>query len=160
MKYIETQSVPGLTLEKAFIMMVSRQLKSWDYRALLIHVGCNNLDDEKQFPRDIMDKTAAILNFVKTSIFPTPKLAVSMIIPRPCDSAKMENKRRLTNIMIKWKCKQMGVRYISTFKDVSIYSATDRLLYARDMKHLNWQGILKMRYYLKGVTATLMDVKS
>jgi hypothetical protein len=150
---------PGLTLEKAFIMMVQRDLKSWDYTALIIHVGCNNLDDDKLYPRDIMEKTAAILNFVKTSIFPTPKLAVSMIIPRPCDDAKMENKRVLTNLMVKWVCRQMNVQYIKTFKDDSIYSAQDRLLYANDLKHLNLNGVLKLRQYFNGITATLMDTK-
>jgi hypothetical protein len=137
--------------------MVSRELKSWGFTALIIHVGCNNLDDEKQFPIHIMEKTAAILNFVKTSIFPTPKLAVSMIIPRPCDDAKMENKRVLTNLMIKWKCKQMNVRYLSTFKNVSIDCEQDRSLYANDWKYLNWDGIMKLRAYFKGVTATLTD---
>jgi hypothetical protein len=140
-------------------MMVSRELKTWDYTSLIIHVGCNNLDEENQFPVHIMEKTYAILNFVRTSIFPTPKLAVSMIIPRPCDNAKMENKRVLTNLMIKWLCRQMGVQYIKTFKDVSIHSAQDRLLYAKDLKHLNWDGVLKLREYFKGVTATLMDPK-
>ena len=157
MKYLETQAVPGLTLEKAFIMMVGRELKSWDYTALIIHVGCNNLDIAEQYPVHIMEKTAAILNFVKTSIFPTPKLAVSMIIPRPCDDAKQENKRVLTNLMVKWVCKKMGVQYIKTFKDVSIDSDQDRLLYANDLKHLNLEGVLKLREYFKGITASLMD---
>ena len=157
MKYLETQAVPGLTLERAFVMMVGRELKSWDYLSLIIHVGCNNLDDDKQFPVHIMEKTGAILNFVNTSIFPTPKLAVSAIIPRPCDDAHMENKRVLTNLMIKWLCKQRNVQYIKTFKDVSYDNEQDRLLYAKDLKHLNWDGVLKLREYFKGVTASLMD---
>ena len=159
MKYLETQAVPGLTLENAFLMLVKRELKSWDFTALIIHVGCNNLDDEKQYPVHIMEKTYAILNFIRTSIFPTPKLAVSMIIPRPCDDPKMENKRVLTNLMIKWLCKQLGVIYLTTFKNVSIDNAEDRKLYANDWKHLNWDGIMKLRGYFKGVTATLMDKK-
>jgi hypothetical protein len=154
MKYLEVRAVPGVRVEQIIEKISSGELKITPFRALIFHLGTNNL---KETPYEIMSKMRDLIRLVK-NLTPNTKLAISMIIPRPCDlNTAIEDCRITTNNMFKWLCKRMHVTYLNTFRGVSKGGVLDNSYYALDLKHLNWDGIISMRDFFKGATASLMD---
>jgi hypothetical protein len=104
-----------------------------------------------------MSKTRDIIKHLKISV-PQTKLAISMIIPRPCDEGTVIEEHRMdANNLLKWLCKTTNVTYLNTFRAVSHKGILDKSYYAQDLKHLKWSGIQSMKDFFKGATAVLMD---
>jgi hypothetical protein len=154
MKYLEIDAFPGLKLEQALEMIVSGEIKTSPFRGIILHIGTNNLKETRY---KIMSKTRDILRHLQNSV-PLTKLAVSMIIPRPCDEGNaIEANRMEVNNMLKWLCKTMHVTFLNTFRAVSHKGVLDRSYYAEDLKHLKGAGIMSMKEFFRGATAVLMD---
>jgi lysophospholipase L1-like esterase len=152
--HLEIQAISGLTLLDAFHKIEADKFKLAPFHAILLHIGTN--DTMEHTPEEVGQMMYNVLDLLSTKA-PGTRLAVSMIIPRPKDSAIMDERRRKANTQLKKVCKNRGVTYMQSYKGVTTDGIFDPDLYARDKLHLKLEGIKRMRRYLRGAVATLME---
>ena len=137
-RHLEIQSVPGLGLTRALEMMTTGELRIVNYEALVLMIGTNDLGSDYI---TIIRKMYEILRFLKSAT-PGTKLAVGLILPRPCDTDYFADvHRRFVNSELRFLCKDLGVVFLNTYIGVTTNGFFDTTLYARDMLHLNWRGV-------------------
>jgi lysophospholipase L1-like esterase len=146
--HLTVQSVPGLTLAKAFESMCLGKLNVDKFELVLVSVGSNDMEG-----KDIdyvVTRTRAIIRYMQQA-HPRIKLAISTIIPRTGMSC--EKKRVDINSFIKRICKDLGIPYLTPLKNVLASQLQASGLYALDNIHLNDNGVSELRSFYIGATA-------
>jgi lysophospholipase L1-like esterase len=123
------------------------------FDGVIIVVGSNDIVNDHKFT--IAKKVGAIMTYI-THAFPTMKLGIAMIIPRPVDED--DTNRRAANKLIRAICKAQKVQFLNAFKGVNDdHNKLDETLYAKDKIHLNYRGIIRMRRFLIGASAAILE---
>ena len=152
--HLQVQAVPGLRLSTALQKIKEGTIKVQNFEALIFFVGSNDLNKP---PMAILNEMRAIVTCLRTLV-PDTKLGICLIIPRPSDpKRRADENRRKTNALIKSMCKRQGIVFLDSYKGVCTNKQFDLSLYANDHTHLNWRGINRMRTYMRGAAATMLE---
>jgi lysophospholipase L1-like esterase len=153
-KHLHVQAIPGLTLEDALQKMSQGYLKTTGFEAIILFLGTNSLGER---PMVVARQMLAIVRFLQHNS-PDTKLGICRIIPRPGDLRKnIEENRQKVNEHYKAICKRNRLVHLDSYKGVCSRGSFDQTLYAFDLIHLNWDGIMSMREYLRGAAATMLE---
>jgi hypothetical protein len=152
--HLNVQSVPGLHLSTALQKIREGAFKIQNFEALILSIGSNDLSKS---PMKILNEMRALVTCLRTLV-PDTKLGICLIIPRPSDpKRRADENRRKTNALIKAMCKRQGIVFLDSYKGVCTNKRFDLSLYANDFTHLNWRGINRMRTYMRGAAATMLE---
>ena len=160
--HMSTQAVPGLTLSEALTKMTNGTINIHGFEALVLFLGTNNLGER---PMVIARQMHQIVRFLQRTC-PNTKIGICRIIPRSGDprskiegdpSQNIIGDRQKVNEQYKAICKRNRLVFLDTYKGVCTRGHFDQMLYANDLIHLNWDGILWMREYMTGAAATMID---
>jgi lysophospholipase L1-like esterase len=123
-------------------------LKVANFDLVILATGSNDL--ESKDIGYVVTKTREIIRYIQHT-YPNVKLAITNIIPRTGMSC--EKKRIDINALIKRICKDLGIPYLTPFKNVPASGLQQSGLYAEDNIHLTDTGIIQLKSYLTGATA-------
>jgi lysophospholipase L1-like esterase len=141
-------------LAGALDKMTNGTIKIEGFEAIILFLGTNNLGER---PMAIARQMCEIVRFLQRTE-PNMKIGICRIIPRPGDPrTRIEGDRTKVNELYKAMCKRNGLAFLDSYKGVCTHGAYDQTLYANDLIHLNWQGILRMREYMTGAAATMLE---
>ena len=146
--HLLVQSVPGLNLASALEKIQLGHLKVANFDLVILATGSNDL--ESKDIGYVVTKTREIIRYIQHT-YPNVKLAITNIIPRTGMSC--EKKRIDINALIKRICKDLGIPYLTPFKNVPASGLQQSGLYAEDNIHLTDTGIIQLKSYLTGATA-------
>ena len=151
---MNVQALPGVKLAGALDKMTNGTIKIEGFEAIILFLGTNNLGER---PMAIARQMCEIVRFLQRTE-PNMKIGICRIIPRPGDPRpKIEGDRTKVNELYKAMCKRNGLAFLDSYKGVCTHGVYDQTLYANDLIHLNWQGILRMREYMTGAAATMLE---
>jgi hypothetical protein len=156
--HTHTQAIPGLTLESALTHMQKGMLKIQPYPVILLHLGTNNIWNDT--PDTFRDKLIEVTTYIRKNSN-VQRIGLSAILPRVRDLKYPDveiRRRKFNTIMCKMCAGQTDMLYMRSWKCVTIANQTDRRCYARDLIHLNFEGIIRMKRYFRGASANLKDL--
>jgi lysophospholipase L1-like esterase len=124
-RHTDTQSIPGLDLDRAFQKVKEGTLDVVNYSIVVIHVGTNNI--HSCTPEQITEKAENLTNLI-AQMNPSAKIAVSGILPRPIDdkSPWVESNRRKSNLSIRKNSKAQGIHFIESWRAVLVKKVKEK----------------------------------
>ena len=168
--HLEVKAFPGINLAVALGKMTSGEVSCTGYTGIIISLGCNDIPRRDSTDITIIADIRKIVKFIREG-FPGTRVAITMIIPRPGDnSAVNEDKRVKVNSWIRQLCRREHITFMNTFRAVALSlppgvksdpanQIPDLAKYAYDRIHLNRSGIVSMRRFLIGATASFVGYK-
>jgi hypothetical protein len=155
--YTSVQSLPG-SYAKNFISMCEHGLFTVsNFQVIVVHMGCNDLCESN--PYQICNIFENNIQYIRDKN-PTCMIAISGILPKPCDSAsstKLEA-RVTTNEGLAALCKRVNVEYYKSeicIKDMG----TIEELYIKDKIHLSDYAVDLLAKYLEGKIGSIYALK-
>jgi type III secretion system FlhB-like substrate exporter len=153
------QAIPG-AYARDFIQMCRNEVYDLSsFPAIVLILGTNDVTDT--IPTRIADIFQDIIEFIRHAN-PTCRLAISGILPRPCDSYTDDADDRqkaldLTNSLIKAVCKYNNVVFFNS--ETAIIDKGDvETIYHTDQLHLSFVGVGHLKNWLEGKIGSLMGV--
>ena len=152
------QAIPGLTFDSALLQLQKSTLKIAPYPVIILHIGTNSV--WKETPQTFKHKLELLLEYIRKNSN-VKRIGLSSILPRVRDLnyPDIEIQRRYMNtVMCKLCAGRADMLYMRTWKAVTVANQTDRKCYARDGIHLNFEGVIRMRRYIRGASGNLLDL--
>jgi lysophospholipase L1-like esterase len=153
-----TQGIPGLTLETALHHLQKKTLIIKPFKVIILHIGTNNVWSDT--PQEFKRKLVELIEYIRKNSS-VQRIGLSSILPRVRDLShpNIEMRRReLNTVMCKLCVRKVDMLYMRSWKAVTVGNQTDRACYARDGLHLNFEGIIRMRRYIRGASGNLLDL--
>jgi hypothetical protein len=150
------QSVPGTYARDIVWMCQHGILDITRFEGVIIHTSTNDLCDTP--PDEIVQIFNEIISYIR-EINPTCRLAVSGVLPRPCDAGSPTKlaKRSKVNKDLAALCKALNVHYIKSEKALK-GKGPEWKIYRPDKLHLENFGVGLLKSYLGGEIGTLLGL--
>jgi hypothetical protein len=142
------QSMPGTYARDIIWMCQHSILDIHNFEAIVVHTSTNDLCDTPV--AEIVEVFSDILGYVR-EVNPTCRLAVSGVLPRPCDDkcpTKLAKRSQL-NKELAALCKSQNVYYIKSEKALRGKGPISKI-YRPDNLHLENFGVGLLKIYLGG----------
>jgi lysophospholipase L1-like esterase len=116
---VDTQAIPGLTLEKATQRVNDGTFVIRRYSVIILHVATNNIESDT--PEQICEKMKGLIESVRNKN-PSARIAISGILPRLKDEHNpiVEENRRKANSKMRKMGKSQGVYFLESWKAVEV----------------------------------------
>ena len=156
--HTHVQAIPGLSLISTLDHLRKGTLQIRYCNVIILHVGTNCVWSDT--PEAFKHQLEEIIDYIRRNSN-VKRIGLSSILPRPRDITHPDieiKRRQLNTVMCKLCAKQINMLYMRSWKAVTILNQTDQKCYARDRIHLNFEGIIRMRRYMRGASANLLDL--
>jgi lysophospholipase L1-like esterase len=116
-RHTDTQSLPGINLQKAILRVKDRTLDVSSYKIIIVHISTNDIHSSS--PLQITEKMEELTDLIR-EINPSAKIAISGMLPRPIDdpSPWVEANRRKTNISLRKSARKRGMYFVESWRAV------------------------------------------
>jgi len=142
-------SYPGSSLFKMALLIEHNKLTELNNKKMVVvHLGTNDVSKKHMTLDKLINLTTTLINQIKR-VAPTAIIALSHVIPRPCDYLKtkdlvMEYNKKVQGCALEW-----GIRTFPTYETLQKHGKPIEAYYKNiDRLHLNVLGVKRIRMCL------------